>query len=152
MEDLVDSLTRGNVSQVKTVLASIVAALAVYQVALMAVGYGKLRLPFLSAKAASFSHRAAGDTIALITFLIAYMCISYFEVEDGIEYARGGETTRAMIHVIAGFSLLGVLTLKVIVVRWWHRMGRYLPGLGLTVFALFVVTWVTSAANYIWGS
>jgi hypothetical protein len=68
VEDLVDSLTRGNLSQVKTVLASIVAALAVYQVALMAVGYGKLRLPFLSARAASFSHRAAGDTIALITF------------------------------------------------------------------------------------
>jgi hypothetical protein len=80
------------------------------------------------------------------------MCISYFEVEDGIEYARGGETTRAMIHVITGFSMLGVLTLKVIVVRWWHRMGRYLPALGLTVFALFVVTWVTSAANYLWGS
>lgn len=45
--DFVDFLTRGNVSQVKTVLASIVTALALYQVALMAVGYGKVRIPFL---------------------------------------------------------------------------------------------------------
>ncbi|HZK50805.1 MAG TPA: hypothetical protein VFD47_04485 [Actinomycetota bacterium] len=38
VEDLVDSLTRGNVSQVKTVLASVVAVLSAYQVFLMGVG------------------------------------------------------------------------------------------------------------------
>lgn len=149
--DFVDFLTRGNVSQVKTVLASIVTALALYQVALMAVGYGKVRIPFLSVKAASFTHRASGDSIVLLTLLIAFMCLSYFEVEDGIEYARGGETTRATIHVFAGFALLGALALKIVVVRWWHSMGRYLPVLGVTVFALFVVTWGSSAANYLWS-
>lgn len=87
----------------------------------------------------------------LLTFLIAYMCISYFEVEDGIEYAHGGETTRATIHVFAGFALLGVLALKIVVVRWWHSKGRYLPLLGVTVFALFVVSWGSSAANYLWS-
>ena len=45
MEELIEDLTRGNVTEVKVVLASIVAALAVNQVLLMAVGYGKLRLP-----------------------------------------------------------------------------------------------------------
>ena len=49
MEDLVEDLTRGNVTEVKVVLASVVAALAVYQVVLMSVGYGKLRPPFLGA-------------------------------------------------------------------------------------------------------
>lgn len=39
------SVTRGNVTEVKVVLASIVTVLAAYQVTLMAVGYGKLRLP-----------------------------------------------------------------------------------------------------------
>jgi hypothetical protein len=40
MEDLVENLTRGNVTEVKVVLASVVAALAVYQVVLMSVGTG----------------------------------------------------------------------------------------------------------------
>lgn len=35
MEDLVEDLARGNVTEVKVVLASIVLALALYQVALM---------------------------------------------------------------------------------------------------------------------
>jgi hypothetical protein len=41
MEDLVDTITFGNVAQVKTVLASIAVALACYQVAIMAVGYNR---------------------------------------------------------------------------------------------------------------
>ena len=151
MEDLVDSLTRGNVSQVKTVLASVVAVLSAYQVFLMTVGYGKVSLPFLKAKAAFFAHRATGDAVLVITLLVAFMCLVYFEVGDGIEYARDGEQTRAMIHVVAGSLLVATIVLKVIVVRWWHRMGRYLPILGVTVFALFMVTWFTSAGNYLMG-
>lgn len=152
MDDWVDELTRGNVSQVKTALATIVVVLALYQVFLMAVGYGKLNLPFLKGKAASMAHRAVGDSILLITVLVALMCIGYFEVGDGIEHARNEETTRATIHVFAGFTLIGVLALKVIVIRWWHWMGRFLPHLGITVFALFLITWITSAGNYFWGT
>ncbi|MDQ4094857.1 MAG: DUF6529 family protein [Actinomycetota bacterium] len=152
MDDWVEELARGNVSQVKTALATIVVVLAFYQVFLMAVGYGKLNLPFLKGKAASFAHRSIGDSILLITVLIALMCIGYFEVGDGIEHARGEETTRATVHVVAAFALLGVLGLKVVVIRWWHSMGRFLPHLGITVFTLFLVTWITSAGNYLWGS
>ena len=60
MEDFVEQLSRGNVEEVKVVLASIVAALAMYQVLLMAVGYGKLRLPFLASRPASSTHRGGG--------------------------------------------------------------------------------------------
>ena len=152
MEEFVESLTRGNVSQVKTVLASVVTILALYQVVLMAVGYGKLKLRSLEPKPASFAHRAVGDTIFLITALVAYMCVSYFEVEDGIEYARDGETTRATVHVVAAIALLSVLALKIVIIRWWHRMGKLLPLLGLSVATLFLITWLTSAGNYLWGS
>ena len=151
MEELVDSLTRGNVSQVKTVLASVVAVLSAYQVFLMTVGYGKVNLPFLKSKAASFAHRATGDVILVITLLVAFMCLVYFEVGDGIEYARDGEQTRATVHVVAGSLLVATIVLKVIVVRWWHSMGRFLPILGVTVFGLFMVTWFTSAGNYLMG-
>jgi hypothetical protein len=57
LEDLIDSLTRGNTAEVKVVLASVVAALAVYQLVLIAVGYGKLRPPFLGPRPASTAQR-----------------------------------------------------------------------------------------------
>jgi Ni,Fe-hydrogenase I cytochrome b subunit len=147
VEDFVEQLARGNVTEVKVVLASIVLALAVYQVFLMAVVYGKLRLPFLASRPASFTHRAAGDTIVVITVIIAFMCLSYFGIEDG----ESDEDMRAALHVAAGSSLLAVLTLKIVVVRWWHRMGKWLPALGLTVFLLFALTWLTSAGDFLGG-
>ena len=151
MEDLVHAITFGNVPQVKTALASVAAALAIYQVATMAVGYGKIKVPFLRPKAASFAHRSVGDVILPITVLVGWMCLAYFGVEDGIEHAADGESRRAAIHVVAGSLLLAVLALKVIVVRRWRAMDRFLPHLGLTVFGLFALTWVTSAGAYLFG-
>jgi hypothetical protein len=151
MEDWVDELSRGNVAQVKTVLATVVVALAAYQVALMAVGFGWIRPSFLRPRAASFAHRAVGDAAVAVAVLVAFMCISYFEVGDGIEHAADGETTRATIHVAAGFATLGVIALKVVVVRWWTSAQRFLPGIGITLFTLLGITWVTSAGDYLWG-
>ncbi len=152
MEELIEDLAVGNVTEVKVVLASIATALAGYQVVLMAVGYGKLKLPFLQPRPASFVHRSIGDSIVLITLLVAFMCIGYFEVQDGIEHARSGEHTRVAVHVVAAFALLGLLGLKIAVIRWWHSMGRLLPFLGLGVFALFLVTWFSSAGDYLWDA
>jgi hypothetical protein len=152
MEDWVDELSRGNVAQVKTVLATAMMALAVYQVALMGVGYGKLRPWFLKPKAASFSHRAIGDALVAVTILVAFMCWSYFEIGDGIEDAADGETTRATIHVVAGIASVAVIALKVVVVRWWRAADRFLPAIGLTLFTLLAITWITSAGDYLWSS
>ena len=69
---------RDNVTEVKVVLASIAMALAVYQLALIAVGYGKLRPRFLSSGPASKAHRASGDAIVVLLVLVAAMCIGYF--------------------------------------------------------------------------
>lgn len=148
MEDLVETLTRDNVSEVKVVLASIVTALAVYQVLLMIVGYGKVRLPFLKPGSASFAHRASGDTIVLITLLVALMCISYFGWDD----SSHSDDESSTLHAVAGVLLLGVLGLKIVVIRWWHRMGRFLPVLGVTVLVLFMITWFGSAGSYLLGT
>ena len=82
MEDAIESIARGNVAEVKIVLASVVAALALYQVTLMAVGYGKLRLSFLDPGPASTAHRAVGHTIAALAVIVATMCIAYFGFEE----------------------------------------------------------------------
>jgi hypothetical protein len=145
VEDLIETLTRGNVAAVKIALTSVVSALAIYQVFLMSVGYGKLRLPFLGARPASATHRAVGDTVVIVTFLIAFMCLSYFGWDDG----GNGSDEGSNVHAVPGLLLIGVLTLKIIVVRWWHAMGRFLPALGISVFLLFVITWTTSALEFL---
>jgi hypothetical protein len=41
------------------------------------------------------------------------------------------------------------LAVKIVVVRRWRPLNRYLPHFGITLFALMVVTWVTSAGDYL---
>lgn len=98
MEDLVESLARGNVTEVKVLLASVALALAVYQLVLIAVGYGKVRPPFLDAGPATRAHRASGDAIVVLVVVTAVMCLSYFGLE--------GEKA---LHVGVSIALLCVL-------------------------------------------
>ncbi len=140
MDQLIDDLTFGNVYEVKTVLASVAAALAVYQLVLIAVGYGKLRPRFLASPAASLTHRASGDVILVLVVVVALACMAHFGFDD-----HGG------LHQIAGALLLVVLALKVAVIRWWHGLGRLLPVLGSTVFVLLALTWLTSAGHFLGG-
>ena len=65
------------------------------------------------------------------------MCLSYFELED------------SAFHAVTGFLLLVVLAVKVVVVRWWHAAGRFLPVLGITVLVLLVATWASTAGAFL---
>jgi hypothetical protein len=140
MEQLIDDLTFGNVYEVKTVLASVAAALAVYQLMLIAIGYGKLRPRFLASPAASLTHRASGDVIVVLVVIVALACLAHFGFDDD-----GG------LHRFTGALLLGVLALKIAVIRWWHGLGRLLPVLGTCVFVLLALTWLTSAGHFLAG-
>jgi len=149
MYDLIERMTNGHVAEVKIVLTSVVAALAVYQVGLMTVGYGKIRLPFFRPRVASRAHRAVGDVIAPITVLVGLMCVGYFGISDGIDHVRDGQDGVVTVHVVAGFALGTALLFKIAVVRWWHRLDKLLPYLGVSVLTLFAVTWLTSAGVYL---
>jgi hypothetical protein len=133
----VEDLVRGNPTEVKVVLASVATALAVYQLVLISVVYRKLRPPFLDAEPAAWTHRASGDTIAVLLIVVAIMCLSYFGLEDNA------------FHAVTGFLLLVVLAVKVVVIRWWHAAGRFLPALGLSVFMLLVATWASTAGAFL---
>jgi hypothetical protein len=141
VEDLIETLTRGNPTEVKVVVASVAFALAVYQLVLISIGYGKLRLPFLAARPASRTHRAVGDTIVVLLVVTAFMCVGYFGLEDD-----------AALHIVAAISLLTVLGLKIMVLRRWHALGRFLPALGISVWLLLALTWLTSAGDFLAGS
>jgi hypothetical protein len=138
VEDLVESLTRGNPTEVKVVLASVAFALAAYQLVLIAVGYGKLRPSFLAPRPASAAHRASGDAIVVILVVVAVMCVSVFGFEDD-----------AVLHIAAASALLAVLALKIAVLRRWHAPGRFLPLLGTAVFTLLALTWLSSAGSFL---
>jgi hypothetical protein len=140
MEQLIDDLTFGNVYEVKTVLASVAAALAIYQLVLIAVGYGKVRPRFLGSPAASLTHRASGDVIVALVVVVALACVAHFGFDD-----------HGRVHQITGAALLVVLALKIAVIRWWHGLGRFLPVLGTSVFVLLALTWLTSAAHFLGG-
>jgi hypothetical protein len=140
MEQLVDTLTFGNVYEVKTALASVAIALAVYQLVLIAVGYGKLRPRFLGPPAASFTHRASGDVILVLIVVVALACLAHFGLGDD-----------GAVHAVTGAALLAMLALKVAVIRWWHGLGRFLPILGTCAFVLLALTWLTSAGRFLAG-
>ncbi len=130
-------LVQGNPTEVKVVLASVATALAVYQLVLISIVYRKLRPRFLDAGPAAFTHRASGDTIAFLVIVVAIMCLSYFELED------------SAFHAVTGFLLLVVLAVKVVVIRWWHSAGRFLPALGISVFLLLTATWASTAGAFL---
>ena len=138
MEDAVETLTRGNVAEVKVMVASIAVALGVYQLFLIVVGYGRLRLPFLAAAPASRAHRAIGDTILVLLLAVGIMCL-----------AVGGFDDDGIAHGLVGAGLFAVLAAKIGVVRRDFGLGRFLPVFGLTVFVLLAVTWALSAGDFL---
>jgi Family of unknown function (DUF6529) len=135
--NFVEDITRGNPGSVKAVLASVVLALASYQLILAAIGYRKL--PVIAARPAFFTHRASGDAIATLFIIVALMCVGAFGFED--DYA---------LHGVAGLLAVAVLTMKVTVLRT-GRGGRYLPVLGTTLFLLIAVTWFTVTPEFLSG-
>ena len=140
MEDLVESITRGNVAEVKVLLASVALALGVYQLFLIAVGYGRLRLAFLAARPASRTHRAVGDTILVVLVVVGVMCAAVYGFDDD-----------GLAHGIAGVVLFAVLGAKVAVVRFGLGLGRLLPVFGIAVFLLLGTTWALSAGDFLGG-
>lgn len=139
MEDLFLTLTNHRPSEVKIVLASALAALAAWQVGLMLVGWGWVKVPFLAAGPASKTHRAIGDALVVLTLFASAVCVSLF----------GFEAEEAEAHVPVALALLAVFACKVAFVRWLPRLSFLLPWLGIALFVLFVATWATAAAPHL---
>lgn len=138
VEDFFRSVTDGNVTPVKVVLTSVAAALAVYQLVLIAVAYGKVRPSFLDGRVAGLAHRSSGDVIAFLLIFVSLACLAvYGWDEDGRD------------HAVYGAILMGLLALKVLVVRFGLGLGRALPLFGIAVFVLLAITWGASAGDYL---
>jgi Family of unknown function (DUF6529) len=138
----IGQLSGGQVTFVKAVLTSVLLVLAVYQVCLASIFYGKLRLPILNRSVAAATHRASGDAIVVVAVLIGLMCVSGYGLGDALEH-RG---MRVTAHAVVSTLLVVVLTVKILVLRFGrHRASRLLPYLGTGVLLLFVGSWATSS-------
>lgn len=149
MEDVVASVAGGNVTAVKIVLTSVVTALAAYQVLLMAVGYGWVRVPFLAPASASTAHRAVGGAIVVLTVVVGAACLAVHGFEDSVRDGAPGPEARAAWHGVVSVVLVALLTTKLLVLHRWRRFDRALPALGVGVLTLFVATWLTSAGAFL---
>ncbi|HYF22208.1 MAG TPA: DUF6529 family protein [Caulobacteraceae bacterium] len=139
MQTFIEAVTLGHVSEVKVVLASALAAAAVWQAALMAVGWGAVRVPFLQVRPAAKAHRALGDAIVVVALVVSALCLGYF----------GVEAEESDAHAPVALALLGVLAVKIAVVRGPPRFGFLLPPLGVAALVLFIAAWATAAAPYL---
>jgi len=137
VEHLIEDLTRGNVTEVKVVLATVVLALAGYQLLFAATAYGRIRLPFLHPAVASWVHRASGDAIVVLIVVVATMCIAFYGFEEG------------GAHTVAGLAVLGLVAAKVLAVRIGGRLGRWLPLLGISLALALTIAWLTSAGDFL---
>jgi hypothetical protein len=137
MHELIEDVARGNVAEVKVVLATVVIGLAAYQLVLAAVAFERLRPHFLGSAVASWAHRASGDAILILVAAVAVACVSYYGFEDG------------GLHAVAACAALAILAAKVLAVRLGGRLGRLLPLLGLSLFAALALTWLTSAGDFL---
>lgn len=137
MEDLVETITRGNATEVKVVLTTVIAALAIYQAFLIATGYQKVRLPFLAPGPATWTHRAVGHTLVVIAVIVAVFCLGAYGFDEG------------GVHAVAGLAVFAILALKIGVVRRWRGLDPWLPALGISVLVLFGLIWATSAGEFL---
>ena len=121
----------------KSVLASVVLGIAVFQISSAGWFMGKLRfLPRAPARL-SLVHRITGVGLLLVTLPIAYHCALAYGVQTF--------DTRTAVHSIAGCFFYGAFVAKVTVVRSKRLPGWALPLAGGTVFVTVALLWYTSA-------
>jgi hypothetical protein len=121
----------------KVWLATVAAALAVFQLASAAKFYGKLGKGH-GPRWLGRVHRATGTTAFLLTIPVAYHCL----------WALGFQATtdlRTLAHGVLGCLFFGGLAAKVLLVRSRGLPGWALPVAGGTVFTALIGVWLTSS-------
>lgn len=121
----------------KVWLATLAAAIAVFQVLSAARFYAKLGIS-RGPRWLGRLHRATGTTAFLLTVPVAYHCLWAlgFQVEA---------EPRAVAHSLLGTLFFGALSAKVLLVRSRSLPGWALPVAGGVVFTALVGLWLTSS-------
>ena len=121
----------------KSLLATVVLALAVLQVLLALWMYRKLPLAAAPPRPVPVAHRVTGFTLFALTVPVAVHCL--------IAYGVQLTSLRVAIHSIAGCLFYGAFTAKVLLVRSRRLPGWALPAAGGTLAIIAGILWYTAA-------
>jgi len=82
----------------------------------------------------------------VIIVLVGLGCLGYYGLGEA------GEETSYLVHAVAGFALVGLLAVKVVIIRSGnYTWGRVLPYLGTAILVAIAVVWATVAPEIISG-
>jgi hypothetical protein len=84
-------------------------------------------------------HRGLGWTAVVLLAPLVYFGLDFVkEMGDGM-------STRAVLHIVLAETLIVLLLLKVLIVRFFKGFLKTAPGLGMAVFALILVVYLITA-------
>jgi hypothetical protein len=121
----------------KVWLATIAAALAIFQLLSAAKLYGRLGGGH-GPRWLGRLHRATGSLAFLITIPVAYHCLWALGFQAATD-------ARVLVHGLLGCLFFGALAAKVLLVRSRGLPGWALPAAGGTVFTALIGVWLTSS-------
>jgi len=87
-------------------------------------------------------HRTSGFIFLALLLVISYFCLKY--------WATIGDqaSIRAVFHAVLALTVLILLILKILIVRFYNQFLRFAPVMGITIFTLSFVVFSTSAGFF----
>ncbi len=141
MVKFLNDVTGGQLLLWKVLAASVVFALAGFQVLLAARFYEASTVPPVSVGTASRTHRMNGRLTIVLASLVAFTCLA--------GPAGPVSPARVLLHSVFGSLVFALLALKYTVLKVARRADRFLPWIGSGLFLCFGAIWATSVADYI---
>jgi len=122
----------------KSWLATIAVALALFQLVSALRMYGRLRVPRTMPRWLPAAHRWSGTAAFLVSLPVAYHCLWSL----GLATDSGA---RPLVHGLLGCAFYGAIATKLLALRT-PRLPRWaIPVVGATLVATLVGVWLTSA-------
>jgi len=135
------------VIDMKTVVATGIGVLAVWQLVAALWMYG--RLPRKAPSWVAPAHRATGTLTLLLVAFVAYHCLWSLGLQTGTLPNGDEAPTRALVHGLLGCAVVGAVVVKLVAVRSRRAPGWFLPVAGGLLFTLLMLAVLTSAVWYV---
>jgi Family of unknown function (DUF6529) len=135
------------VIDMKTVVATGIGVLALWQLVAASWMYG--RLPGKAPSWVAPAHRATGTLTLLLTAFVAYHCLWSLGLQAGTLPSGDPVPARTLVHGLLGCAVVGAAVVKLVAVRSRRAPGWFLPVAGGLLFSLLVLAVLTSAVWYV---
>ncbi len=122
----------------KSWLATIAVALAVFQLLSALRMYGRLRIPRTMPRWLPVVHRWSGTAAFVVSLPVAYHCLWSL----GLVSDRGG---RPLLHGLLGGAFYGAMATKLLALRVKGLPRWAIPVVGATLVTTLTAVWLTSA-------